>query len=123
MGRLLASGLTALLMSTGCDDTIFSASSAESYEPTWEGVEEFFVDHCDSCHPSLQGIDLHSDVENELAGDSAYYVVPGDPDSSRLWTIISDPNDEFLMPFGEAEPLPDTTIDHVREWIENGGEL
>ncbi|MBA2319875.1 MAG: hypothetical protein H0V89_01860 [Deltaproteobacteria bacterium] len=94
------------------------------YEPTWAGVEQMFVDHCDSCHPAQQGIDLHVAIHDDVANDVKYYVVPGNSAASFLNKAISGAMlPLFLMPYNRTEPLPGSEIDHVAAWIDAGAPL
>ncbi len=86
------------------------------YEPTWAGMERFFAEQCDACHPSQQGLDLHTGIPEDIA-TYQYYVKPGEPDQSRLWLSISGPY--ATMPY-QAPLLPAEVIEPVRVWIENG---
>lgn len=94
-----------------------------AYDATWTGVQELFVDHCDRCHPSMQYVDLHVDIAADVTSAAGYYVVPGDPDNSVLWQLVSAPS-----PFQSAMPydtglLPLATVDPIREWIAAGAPL
>jgi hypothetical protein len=92
------------------------STSVQTYEPTWDGVQQLFVDHCDRCHPSVNYVDLHDPYT------LMYYVVPGDPDNSVLWQVLAvDPLPPTLEPMPQdTGRLPLATVDHVRVWIENG---
>lgn len=94
-----------------------TGTTAPSYDPTWTGVQQLFVDHCDRCHPAQQGIDLHTDVPY----DAEYYqrlVKPGDPDASVLWLVVSG-GSVLQMPLDEGL-LPIETVQPIHDWIEAG---
>ena len=46
------------------------------------------------------------------------YVVPGDPEGSRLFQRMTDGSTGPLMPLGQAEPIPE--VEQVRAWIAAG---
>jgi hypothetical protein len=93
------------------------------YAPTWDGVQQLFVDNCDRCHPSLQYVDLHVDVAADIESGGGLYVVPGDPDNSLLWQLVSNPSPfQSAMPY-DTGVLPLETVDPIREWIANGALL
>jgi hypothetical protein len=113
------------LLSAGCDDTLFGISEGEpgapKYEATWGGVEGFFVQRCDSCHPSLNPLDLHVDIAADIEQGTGSYVVAGDPEASYLWQLVNgDLLPDLIMPLGLSEPLPESEIGHIQEWITNG---
>jgi hypothetical protein len=114
------------LLAAGCNgDTPTPTDTGTAplpvYDPTWAGVQELFVDHCDRCHPSkLIDIDLHTGIPYDLA----YYqiwVKPGEPEQSLLWLLVSDQL-PLSMPF-DTDPLPLAVVDPIRVWIENGASL
>ena len=67
------------------------------------------------CPP--KGVILTSDNYLGVVDDST--VEPFDPDGSKLWDRITDPDPDKRMPFGLA-PLSQTQIGIVRDWIMNG---
>jgi hypothetical protein len=101
------------------------ATTPDVYEPTWAGVQQLFVDHCDRCHPSQQYVDLHEAVPADILDTSYdYFVIAGDPDGSKLYRLLTNPQvpTESPMPF-DTDPLPLETSDAIRVWIENGAVL
>lgn len=85
-------------------------TGAVVYAPTWDGVQELFADHCDSCHPTTNGIDLRASIDT--------YVVPNDPDASRLMTALRAESISTMMP--PSGRLPDVQVTTVEEWILQG---
>jgi uncharacterized membrane protein len=92
--------------STPTADTGATTAPA-GYTADWDGVQNLFADHCDSCHPATNGIDLRADIDT--------YVVPGDPDASRLWESLQAQSISTMMP--PSGKLPDEDIAHVEAWI------
>jgi len=94
-----------------------TGTPVQTYEATWDGVQQLFVDHCDRCHPAQQGIDLHVDVPY----DAGYYqrlVKPGEPDKSVLWLVVSG-GSVLEMPL-DTGLLPIETVQAIHDWIEAG---
>lgn len=110
------------LMLTGCDDTLFASDAGtETYPPTWIGVTDFMDDHCVVCHsPDGEATtQLPTNLAEDLQTSGQRFVVPGDPEASLLWRVVSDtvgPDDYGVMPLG-AGALPEPTVAHIREWI------
>ncbi len=63
------------------------------YEADWDGMQAFFADHCDSCHPAQNGIDLRTECV-AAAGDSL-----GDGDDA-LMACFAFPNNDNPEPGG-----------------------
>lgn len=93
-------------------------------------IAALFSEACVSCHgPKKQKSEYRMDTRDAAfnGGDIASYlevknVVPGDPDSSLLFTFITatveDPENElFPMPPDEEDRLSAEQIELVREWI------
>jgi hypothetical protein len=77
------------------------------YEASWEGVQQLFVDHCDSCHPATNSVDLRANIDT--------YVIAGNPESSRLWEALIGVSLSTMMP--PSGRLPAETIAPVEAWI------
>ena len=92
--------------STPTADTGSDATPA-AYTEDWDGVQKLFEDHSDSCHPATTSIDLRADIDT--------YVVPGDPENSRLWEALQAQSISTMMP--PSGKLPDESIAHVEAWI------
>ncbi len=82
---------------------------ANTYSSDWAGMELLYADHCDVCHPSVQGIDLHA--------DTAYWLVPGDASASTLWLDVAGLGFSVMPKTGL---LPSEDVAHVEEWINDG---
>jgi hypothetical protein len=92
------------------------------YPATWAGVDQMFSDHCDSCHPALQGVNLHEAIYDDVLNGGLYYVIPGDAAASWLYQVLIW-DDPLKMPMYASQPLPASEIDHVRVWIDAGAPL
>ncbi|MBW2257110.1 MAG: hypothetical protein JRI25_21300 [Deltaproteobacteria bacterium] len=128
MGRLPTLVLV-LGLGVACDDTVFESPeliSDEGYEATWEGVQLFVGDHCSSCHPRVTLPALPEALEEDLLAGDEVYVVPGSPEDSLFWRVISVDDrlegDPPPMPNGSG-PLPAEETEHVYDWILDGALL
>lgn len=118
--------VSALVVVVGCDDHVFpnaTPTDTTAYVPSFDGFEAFFGDHCEGCHPSLNGWDVEA-TRKDIVDNTGRFVVPGDPDGSLLWRVIigADAN-VALMPLGFAQPLDGSVTAHVRQWILDGASL
>lgn len=124
--------LVLLLLSVGCDDTLFGIPRAGTEVPLeggFCGVRDLFADRCVSCHGTngLGGLDLRSDPIGatvdvpSMIDPGAILIVPGAPDSSLLYSKIAGLQEAAQggsMPPGPR--LDDASITLVREWIADG---
>jgi hypothetical protein len=88
-----------------------------------------FVDHiapifsssCQRCHRTDKprgGLSLSTFTETMSGGSSGEIVVRGDPDSSRLFRLLSHLEEPFMPDL--ADKLPDDQIKLIRQWIAEG---
>jgi hypothetical protein len=112
-----------------CSGTNDGASTS----PTFEVIQEVFVQNCVSCHTTASDLDLSvGHAWANLVGQAApraescggTLVVPGNPSGSYLYQKISAPTpcSGLQMPRGDfgSEPLPDCLVTLVRAWIAGG---
>lgn len=88
-------------------------------------MKSIFESKCVKCH-GPEGVRETEKPKGELdyildlarLASSPKLVVPGDPDNSKLYSMVAD----FLMPDDAAgeEPLPDDEIELIGRWIEIG---
>jgi hypothetical protein len=117
-------------LGVACDDTVFEPppdlGSDDGYEATWVGVQQFADDHCSRCHPSIALPALPEALEDDLLAGDEVYVVPGSPEDSLFWRVISVDDrlagDPPPMPSGNG-PLPPELTEHVYDWILDGAPL
>ncbi|MCB9675152.1 MAG: hypothetical protein H6737_08540 [Alphaproteobacteria bacterium] len=123
MRRALWAGLLVL---ASCDDHTFPTvgeNGQVGYAPTWSGTQDFLSDHCESCHPSLNAPDFPGDVADDIVNGTGRLVVPGDPESSELWLVITGQSQQTaVMPLGST-PLPIDVIQPISDWIAAGAPL
>jgi hypothetical protein len=87
--------------------------------PTFQhDVLPLMAKRCLACHGTAQpvtaGLDLRTLAGVMAGGVGGPVVVPGNPDASRLWTLVRDGK----MPMGGT--LSDEEKQLIREWIEKG---
>src|SRR5688572_7528781 len=103
------------------------AGSANAAEPASAKVT--FQDHvlpifrnaCLNCHNADKkkaGLDISSFSATMAGSDSNKAIVPGDPDNSLLYKLVTH-QDEPKMP-QRADKLPQKDLDIIRKWIEGG---
>lgn len=121
---LLALGLGACDGGTATDSDTDPPTDTDvplPYSSDWDGVQQMFTDHCDSCHPSQNGFDLRMRISEDVSGQVMDYIVPGDPSASRLWNLITPSDLTFPMP--PSGHLPADQTAHVAEWIQAGAAI
>ena len=90
-----------------------------SAPPTFQhDVLPLLAKRCVACHGTVQpvtaGLDLRT-LEGVMAGSvGGPVLVPGNPDASRLWTMVRDGR----MPLGGKLTEEEKAL--LREWIEKG---
>ncbi|MCO4747801.1 MAG: hypothetical protein KC912_23600 [Proteobacteria bacterium] len=114
--------VAALLIGTACDDTVFPGGGP-SYPPGQVGVKALLEDQCALCHPAIEpAYTFPDDVWTDVADGTEALVVPGDPEASLLWRVMTNPGpDEAVMPSGGL--LPIETVQHVEAWILDGAPI
>lgn len=93
------------------------ASSGGVFEET---IAPILAKRCLECHDAAVkegGLDLSRRETAMSGGGSGAAIVPGDPDESIAWTMVSVDVMPFLRP-----SLPQAEKDALREWIANGAE-
>ncbi|MBK8098759.1 MAG: PQQ-binding-like beta-propeller repeat protein [Planctomycetes bacterium] len=88
---------------------------------TWAQIEPLFAERCSACHEPSEakgGLDITTFAATRKGGGSGRTLVPGEPDSSRLFLMITQQERPF-MPKGEDQ-LSKEQIARVRTWIEQG---
>ncbi|MEZ6073354.1 MAG: c-type cytochrome domain-containing protein [Pirellulales bacterium] len=115
---LLALALFALKTSEALADETGAAATKITYQ---DHVQPIFREKCSFCHNQ-------DDAQNDLAvdsfsrlmqgGASGAAVVPGDPDSSRLWKLVSHQEAPEMPP--EEDKLDDASLEIIKQWIAGG---
>ncbi|MCB9868432.1 MAG: PQQ-binding-like beta-propeller repeat protein [Planctomycetes bacterium] len=84
-------------------------------------VQEIFMQHCSACHDSDSkrgGLDLTSFATARAGGSSGTTIVPGDPQRSRLFLLVSHREKPTMPP--DEEPIDKALIEKIRMWIAAG---
>lgn len=84
-------------------------------------VQPILRQHCFSCHSQSQAkSDLALDAFGAVmqGGASGAVIEPGDPDSSRLWMLVSHAEEPHMPP--EQDKLPEEKLALIKKWIELG---
>ncbi len=98
------------------------ANADEAGDAFEKHIRPMLLEKCIECHgPSKQEnnvrLDRRSDVLNGKSGEVAF-IVPGNPDASRLWQVIQHHETDVAMP--PSGKLPPEQIEFVRQWIISG---
>ncbi|MEX0977750.1 MAG: c-type cytochrome domain-containing protein, partial [Pirellulales bacterium] len=86
-----------------------------------EHVKPIFREHCFSCHnEDAKKSDLSLATFGSLTkgGASGAIVEPGDPDSSRLWSLVAHLDEPKMPP--KQDKLPEAKLDVIKKWIVGG---
>lgn len=89
-------------------------------------VWPIFLNRCVQCHgPERQRANLRLDTIEGITEGSDFgpVTVPGKPDDSLMFELISlPPDDEDVMP-AKGDPLSDAEKETIRKWIEQGASI
>jgi hypothetical protein len=95
---------------------------ADGKNPTYvDDVTPVLRQHCLGCHGNDKqkgGLNLATYVEMQKGGGSGTVVTPGNPDKSRLFTLV-DHREEPKMP-SSSQKIPAEQIALIKLWIEQG---
>ncbi len=89
-------------------------------------IRPVLIEHCSECHgiasgKSKGGLSLDTVAGITRGGDSGAVIVPGDPDNSRLFQLISHREPDERMP--PDYRLKNSIISIIREWIADGAPM
>lgn len=80
-------------------------------------IKPIFENHCIACHGEEDPKDFRIDDKDEALG----FVIEEDAESSELYAVLVDEDDDHRMPPPEtAKPLTETQIALVKTWINEG---
>ena len=121
----LTAGIAAALTIAVCIGGARAEEAAKPADPAKitydEHVRPIFLEHCFSCHnQETKKSDLSLAAYGSLmtGGASGEIIAPGDPDSSRLWALISHAEEPKMPP--EQDKLPQAKLDTIKAWITGG---
>ncbi len=89
-----------------------------TYEDHIRGI---FREHCFACHAldrAKGGLTLDTYAKTMTGGSSGEVVLAGDPDSSRLWGLVSHLEEPAMPPM--QDKLAEAKLDLIKKWIEQG---
>jgi len=117
--RWLARALAAVLASQCAATAVGAIEPGEAFFE--RQIRPLLVRHCYECHSGAAGgakaaLRLDSRAGLRRGGESGPAIVPGNPDSSRLFAMIESDS----MPPDEHAKLSPLEKRHVREWIAMG---
>ena len=84
-------------------------------------VRPILRQNCFTCHNQNQakgGLAMDSYARLMEGGSSGEVVFEEDPDSSRLWSLVSHDEEPHMPP--NQDKLPDKSLAVIRQWIEDG---
>jgi mono/diheme cytochrome c family protein len=97
-----------------------SPAAAAASEPLAVAVKEIFRSRCYECHKlgkAKNGIKI---LNHDLLVVKRRVIVPGRPEESRLFKLLTTSDKDSLMPQPPAAPLTPAEIDTIRRWILEG---
>ena len=98
------------------------AIAEENPSPNFgEHIAPIFRSHCGGCHNAQKkrgGLSLASYADVMAGGAGGEVVMPGDPDNSRLWLLISHEDQPAMPP--EQDPIASELQITIKTWIEQG---
>ena len=115
--------LSCLLVAFFCAKAKSESSLKEEEVKFFESkIRPVLVEQCYRCHSSEEKIrgGLSIDTREGIlhGGDSGPAIVPGDLNSSLLWTAINWADEDYEMP--PKKKLPINVIADFKKWIEMG---
>lgn len=95
-------------------------SSAEPSSKLAAQTKEIFHKHCYECHKSAKAESGIKIMHHRLLVTVRKVVVPGKPEESELFKLLTTDDEEARMPPGKRKRLSEQEIDVVRRWIVEG---
>jgi uncharacterized membrane protein len=83
-------------------------------------VKRIFIERCYECHKFDEGKGGIKILHHRLLIHVRKVIVPGNPDKSELFHLITTDDPEHCMPPLPAPRLPGEEIEAIRHWIEEG---
>jgi WD40 repeat protein len=86
-----------------------------------EHVRAIFREHCFSCHnqdTKKSDLSLASFASLSAGGSTGQVIEAGDPDSSRLWSLVSHAEEPKMPP--NQDKLPAAKLEVIKAWILGG---
>ncbi|HEX7446773.1 MAG TPA: c-type cytochrome domain-containing protein [Pirellulales bacterium] len=86
-----------------------------------EHIQAIFREHCFTCHSqdtAKSDLSLDNYAAAMRGGASGEVIEPGDPDSSRLWALVSHTESPEMPP--QQPKLADAKLALIKQWIAGG---
>ncbi len=107
---------------------VLCRAGAQDEEPKVEELYRIFHRHCVRCHGghlerAKGGFSYVLDFQRMR--DNPDLIVPGKPDRSEVYLLMSDPDPDLRMPPGSSDVPPVSTedLELIRKWIAEGAKL
>ncbi len=113
--------LTTVLLGVLTCTTAVSDEAAPEKVTYDDHVKAIFREHCFSCHnQDTKKSDLSLAAYGALmeGGASGAVIEPGDPDSSRLWGLVTHTDEPAMPPM--QDKLPEAKLETIKKWILGG---
>ncbi len=113
-------GCAAVIGISMCAPSAVAQETAAEKTTYDDHVKAIFAQRCSSCHnPNKKSADLDvTNFSNLMQGGASGAVVePGDPDFSRLFTLVNHDDEPKMPPDGK---IPQAEIDLIKTWIDGG---
>ena len=84
-------------------------------------IAPMFATSCNNCHAGGQrkgNFVLGTYAELMAGGESGPVIVPGNPDGSQLYRMVTKQEEPFMPRKGD--PLTQAQLDTLRQWIQDG---
>jgi hypothetical protein len=97
------------------------AEAKPEVKVTYDDVRAIFREHCFSCHnqdTKKSDLSLASFAGLMQGGSTGKVVEPGDPDSSRLWSLVSHAEEPKMPP--NQDKLAAEKLEKIKAWITGG---
>jgi mono/diheme cytochrome c family protein len=94
--------------------------SAVPYSKVADETRAIFKKKCYDCHNhklAERGVKI---LQHRLLVNVHKEVIPGDPDGSRLFQLVTSDDDDVRMPKAPEDPLTKEEINTIRRWIMAG---
>jgi len=122
VAALLISGLCGCelpaVSSFSFEDSTTSESAATTGSPDFDSALAVLRAECSSCHTYTHGFESY-DTETEFINN--YYVNPGSPEDSSIYTRIRDTEFDGLRNMPPSGSLEESERTAIRAWIEGIG--
>lgn len=89
-----------------------------------KNVKTVLAERCFACHGALKqeaGLRLDTVALMTQGGDTGPAIVPGQAKESLIWSRIASTDPDLRMP-PEGEPLKQSQLDAISQWIESGAQ-